>query len=128
MMTSVPNRPGPHQTRPAHDAGHAKDGLGGLVGAGPSKVGIDGAMRARDVARPTPQELADAERDLVIRHAAARFDNHPLPHGIAPAPAARERTGAPERRQNARPTPHPPRRQASDQPPAEGDGSTPERS
>src|ERR1700760_4856886 len=122
MMASVPNRPGPNKGRPAHDTGHAKDGLGGLVGAGPSKVGVDGAMRARDVARPTPQDLADAEHELVIRHAATRVENRPLPHGIAPAPAAPDRTGDPERRTGARPTPPPPQRRATDQPPMEAEG------
>ncbi len=125
-MASVPNRP---NNRPAHDAGHSKDGLGGLVGAGPSKVGIDGAMRARDVARPSAQDLADAERDLVIRHAAARVESRPLPQGIAPAPAPGDRPvverPAAERRsgKTPRPTPHPPMRRESDQPPAGADGS-----
>lgn len=41
-------------------------GLRGIVGAGPSQVGVSGAMRARDAARPTPEDLAAAERDLVI--------------------------------------------------------------
>ena len=30
--------------------------LGGLVGAGPSRVGVSGAMRARDVSRPREAE------------------------------------------------------------------------
>ncbi len=128
-MASVPNRP---HYRAAHDAGHSKDGLGGLVGAGPSKVGIDGAMRARDVARPSAQDLADAERDLVIRHAAARVESRPLPQGIAPAPTPGDRPvvehPAGERRtgRGPRPTPHPPQHVKAgepDQPPAETDGS-----
>jgi hypothetical protein len=41
-------------------------GLRGLVGAGPSQVGVSGALRARDAARPRPEDLAAAERDLVI--------------------------------------------------------------
>jgi hypothetical protein len=44
----------------------AERGLRGIVGAGPSQVGVIGAMRARDAARPSAQELADAERDVVI--------------------------------------------------------------
>jgi hypothetical protein len=36
------------------------------VGAGPSQVGVVGAMRARDAARPTAEDMAAAERDLVI--------------------------------------------------------------
>jgi hypothetical protein len=34
--------------------------LRGLVGAGPSQVGIVGALRARDVSRPTPEDVARA--------------------------------------------------------------------
>jgi len=41
-------------------------GLRGLVGAGPSQVGVHGAMRARDAARPRAEDLAAAERDLLI--------------------------------------------------------------
>jgi hypothetical protein len=125
MIASVPNRPG---HRAPHDGSHAKDGLGGLVGSGPSKVGVDGAMRARDVARPSPEDLGEAERELVIRHAAARIESRPLPQGIAPAPPVADRPELPDRRKSTRPTPHPPHRRASDQPPSEADGSTPERS
>jgi hypothetical protein len=130
MMASVPNRPSPRQLRDAHDAGHNaghnKDGLGGLVGAGPSKVGVDGAMRARDVARPSAQDLADAERDLVIRHAAARVESRPLPEGIAPAPVPGDRPAEIRTGKGPRPTPHPPLRSKageSDQPPADTVGS-----
>ncbi len=44
----------------------AERGLRGIVGAGPSQVGVLGAMRARDAARPTAEDLAAAERDLLI--------------------------------------------------------------
>jgi hypothetical protein len=44
----------------------AERGLRGLVGAGPSQVGIDGALRARDASRPTDEDLAAAERDVQI--------------------------------------------------------------
>jgi hypothetical protein len=44
----------------------AERGLRGIVGAGSSQVGVVGAMRARDAARPTAEDLAAAERDLVI--------------------------------------------------------------
>lgn len=116
MMASVPNRSGPRQE---HDAGHSKDGLGGLVGAGPSKVGIDGAMRARDVARPSAKDLEEAERDLVIRHAAPRTDSRPLPHGITPSPVVPTRGSQGEK---PRPKPHPPDQQAhpKDQPGGNG--------
>ena len=40
--------------------------LRGIVGAGSSQVGVVGAMRARDAARPTAADLAEAERDVVI--------------------------------------------------------------
>jgi predicted flap endonuclease-1-like 5' DNA nuclease len=41
-------------------------GLRGIVGAGPSQVGVLGAMRARDAAKPTAEEMAAAERDVVV--------------------------------------------------------------
>ena len=44
----------------------AERSLRGIVGAGSSQVGVVGAMRARDAARPTAEDLAAAERDLVI--------------------------------------------------------------
>jgi hypothetical protein len=46
--------------------GETERGLRGLVGAGPSQVGVSGAMRARDAARPRPEDIAAAESDLVI--------------------------------------------------------------
>jgi hypothetical protein len=33
-----------------------------LADRGPSRVGVEGALRARDVSRPTPQQVARAER------------------------------------------------------------------
>jgi hypothetical protein len=102
MMASVPNRPGRSQE---NDAAHTKDGLGGLVAAGPSRVGIDGAMRARDVARPSAADLAEAEEALVIRHAAQRTESRPLPQGILPATTpARDHS----------PVPHPPKPKSRD--------------
>jgi hypothetical protein len=118
-MASVPNRSG---NRYEHDAGHSKDGLTGLVGAGASKVGIDGAMRARDVSQPTAQDLEAAERDLVIRHAAARTDSRPLPPGVTPAPVPVDRAGKHRPQSEAR-QPH-----KSGQPPAGKGGSEPDRS
>lgn len=41
-------------------------GLRGLVGAGPTQVGVQAAMRARDASRPTEEELAAADADVVI--------------------------------------------------------------
>ncbi len=44
----------------------AERGLRGLVGSGSSQVSVTAALRARDAARPTEQDLADAEERLVI--------------------------------------------------------------
>lgn len=45
-------------------------GLRGIVGAGPSQLGVSGALRGRDVNRPTDDDIAEAEQDvhLVRRH------------------------------------------------------------
>lgn len=114
MMASVPNRSGDrYEHDAAHTAAHGKDGLGGLVGGGSSKVGISGAMRARDVARPTADDLVQAEQGLVIRYAAQRVDSRPLPEGIMPAalPPTRAAEGPDPvtgpRRPNGRPAAHP---------------------
>jgi hypothetical protein len=37
-----------------------------LTANSPSQVGVGGALRARDVARPGPEEIAAAERDVVL--------------------------------------------------------------
>lgn len=57
--------PGRGQPRPIRRA-ETERGLRGLVGAGPSQVGISGALRARDAARPRPEDIEAAERDLII--------------------------------------------------------------
>ena len=41
-------------------------GLRNLVGAGPSQLGVSGALRGRDVNRPTDEDLAVAEREIQI--------------------------------------------------------------
>lgn len=41
-------------------------GLRGLVGAGPSQLGVSGALRGRDVNRPGEEDLAEAERAVVL--------------------------------------------------------------
>nr|MDT0659036.1 hypothetical protein [Micromonospora sp. DSM 115978] len=41
-------------------------GLRGLVGSGASQVSVGAALRARDAARPTEADLAEAEQKLVI--------------------------------------------------------------
>lgn len=53
--------------RKHRDGGEPGDrGLRDLVGAGPSQIGVEGALRGRDVNRPTGDDLAEAERDIVI--------------------------------------------------------------
>lgn len=59
------------------------DSLHQLVGAGRSRLSIVGAMRAREVSRPTPSHLDDAE---------AR-----APGVIAARLGGRQRWGSPER-------------------------------
>jgi hypothetical protein len=59
----------PKQTpgrRGAPRPGAVDRGLRDLVGAGPSRVGVSGALRGRDVNRPTDDDIAEAERDLQI--------------------------------------------------------------
>lgn len=41
-------------------------GLRGLVGSGSSQVSVTAALRARDAARPTEEDLAEAEARVVI--------------------------------------------------------------
>lgn len=41
-------------------------GLRGLVGSGSSQVSVTAAMRARDAARPSEADLAEAEERVVI--------------------------------------------------------------
>jgi hypothetical protein len=58
--------------RPTSGAGaggddrEAERGLRGLVGSGSSQVSVGAALRARDAARPTDEQLADAEANLPI--------------------------------------------------------------
>jgi hypothetical protein len=53
-------RSGPGEER------EAERGLRGLVGSGSSQVSVGAALRARDAARPSDAQLADAEENLVI--------------------------------------------------------------
>jgi hypothetical protein len=41
-------------------------GLRDLVGAGPSQLGVSGALRGRDVDRPTAADLEEAQRTVRI--------------------------------------------------------------
>jgi hypothetical protein len=54
----------PKKARAPRDS--AERGLRDLVGAGKSQLGVDGALRGRDVNRPTDEDLADAEQNLAI--------------------------------------------------------------
>jgi hypothetical protein len=63
-----PTRPA---ARPTSGAGAGGDdqserGLRGLVGSGSSQVSVGAALRARDAARPTAEQLAEADAELVI--------------------------------------------------------------
>jgi hypothetical protein len=64
----------------------AERGLRGLVAAGPSQVGVTGAMRARDAARPRPEDIEAAERDLnIIRRYYVPPDGPAAPGAPPPA-------------------------------------------
>ena len=70
-------------------------GHSGLVGAGASRVGISGAMRARDVSRVRPEDLAEAERDVRIRHAAPTTGHAPAGSASPATRPAPPKPGAP---------------------------------
>ena len=66
-----PNGAGRAQrARPTSGAGAGGDegerGLRSLVGSGSSQVSVSAALRARDAARPTDEQLADAGAHLMI--------------------------------------------------------------
>jgi hypothetical protein len=48
------------------NSGGTERGMRDLVGPGHSALGVDGALRGRDVNRPSEAELAEAERDVPI--------------------------------------------------------------
>ena len=54
------------RAKPKPRGNSADRGLRGLVGAGASQLGVSGALRGRDVNRPSEQDLAEAERDVVL--------------------------------------------------------------
>ena len=71
--TSEPAPPDAEQTQRTHrrDSHRAKRdstdrGMHDLVGGGSSQLGVSGALRGRDVNRPDDDDLAAAERDVVI--------------------------------------------------------------
>ncbi|WP_441338588.1 hypothetical protein [Micromonospora sp. NBS 11-29] len=47
-------------------ADEGERGLRGLVGSGSSQVSVTAALRARDAARPTEDDLAEAEQRVVL--------------------------------------------------------------
>jgi hypothetical protein len=55
----------PRRRRSAREGGTER-GLRELTGAGHSQLGVSGALRARDVNRPTDDDLAEAEQSTVI--------------------------------------------------------------
>ena len=53
---------------PADGDGHPDDrALDRLADRGPSRVGVDGALRARDVSRPSRAQIAAAQRSVKPR-------------------------------------------------------------
>jgi hypothetical protein len=65
-VTAAVDDPPPWAALTEPDALPAERGLRGLVGGGSSQVTPAAAMRARDAARPTPEDLARAEAELTI--------------------------------------------------------------
>ncbi|MEU4694105.1 hypothetical protein [Actinoplanes sp. NPDC023714] len=61
-----PRRPPNSAQGGQSDDREAERGLRGLVGSGSSQVSVGAALRARDASRPGEEEMAAAERDLVI--------------------------------------------------------------
>jgi hypothetical protein len=61
---STGRRGTPPRRRGGRDTG--EHGLRDLVGAGRSQLGLSGALRGRDVDRPTEEDLTEAERDVVL--------------------------------------------------------------
>lgn len=77
-------------------AGRSGDGaMRGLVGAGPSKVGISGSMRARDVSRPSREDISRAASDVVIRRRAQPAPPKPGPPAKRPRVRADRDPGEP---------------------------------
>jgi hypothetical protein len=64
--SSEPAGDGDGRERPARKRSARDGGLHDIVGAGRSQLGVSGALRGRDVNRPTASDLAEAERGLVI--------------------------------------------------------------
>ncbi|HET6907884.1 MAG TPA: hypothetical protein VFH54_00970 [Mycobacteriales bacterium] len=56
--------PGARRPKPGGD----EAGVAQLTGGGPSQLGVDGSMRARDVSRPRDEDLADAEEIVQVSY------------------------------------------------------------
>ncbi|WNM37093.1 hypothetical protein RMN56_18065 [Micromonospora halotolerans] len=56
----------PRGRRPGPTGEEGERGLRGLVGSGSSQVSVTAALRARDAARPSDEDLAEAEARVVI--------------------------------------------------------------
>jgi len=64
--TTGADRPSAASQPDSGDEVPTERGLRGLVGGGSSQVSVGAALRARDAARPTDDDLAAAETDLLI--------------------------------------------------------------
>lgn len=67
VTAAPPRRPRPAPTHPPPEDREAERGLRGLVGSGTSQVPVEAALRARDAARPTADDLAAAAELTIIR-------------------------------------------------------------
>jgi hypothetical protein len=67
---AAPDAAAPGRRRP-----EAGEPLAALTGSGSSVVGVEGALRARDVSRPTPADLAAAAKTPVRRATARPGEN-----------------------------------------------------
>jgi hypothetical protein len=61
------NRSHPPDGADADAAERREGGLSSLIGAGRSRVGVGGSMRARDVSRPSEEDMAAAEQEVVVK-------------------------------------------------------------
>jgi hypothetical protein len=56
----------PPPAPPPLESGEDERALRSLIGPGRSRVGVVGAMRARDVSRPSPEDCAAAGENIVL--------------------------------------------------------------
>jgi hypothetical protein len=68
--------------RPTAKPGSEERAAAALTGSGPSQLGIDASMRARDVSRPRPEHEVEAERLVQVSYRPRSQPRPPLPgHG-----------------------------------------------